>query len=70
MENITPTALAEAAQISVPYASQIISGKRSPSLSMALRILHRTGWRHPLLEGFSAAQIKAIGEIDARKASA
>lgn len=41
----TPTDFAAAAGISVPYASQILSGKRSPAMSLAISIYRKTGRR-------------------------
>lgn len=39
----TPTKFAEAAGISIPYASQLLSGKRVPSQTLAIQIFRRTG---------------------------
>lgn len=39
----TPTSFAAAAGISVPYASQILSGVRTPSQALAISIFRRTG---------------------------
>lgn len=64
METITPTALAEASGISLPYASQIISGKRSPARSLAIHILRTTGWRHPLIAGLTDEQIAMLEQIE------
>lgn len=44
-EQLTPTKLAQAIEVSVPYASQILSGARTPSMQVALRIFHATGRR-------------------------
>lgn len=44
MEPITtPTKLASAAGISVPYASQLLSGSRTPSRKLAITIWRRAG---------------------------
>lgn len=40
---LTPTSLAKALSISVPYASQILSGKRDLSRDMAVRLFRTTG---------------------------
>jgi transcriptional regulator with XRE-family HTH domain len=40
---LTPTKLAEAVGISVPYASQIMKGRRIPLTPMAVRIYRATG---------------------------
>jgi hypothetical protein len=42
-KDISPTALAKSAGISVPYASQILSGVKTPTQAMALRIFRATG---------------------------
>lgn len=39
----TPTSLAKALSISVPYASQILSGKRDMSRDMAVQLFRKTG---------------------------
>lgn len=38
-----PTQLAELVNISVPYASQILSGSRTPSDAVAVRVFHAFG---------------------------
>jgi len=40
---LTPTKLSEAVSISVPYASQILKGRRIPPQPMAIRIFRATG---------------------------
>lgn len=40
---LTPTSLAKALSISVPYASQILSGKRDMSRDMAVQLFRKTG---------------------------
>jgi len=40
---LTPTSLAKALSISVPYASQILSGKRDMSRDMAVQVFRKTG---------------------------
>lgn len=64
MASITPTALAEAAGISLSYASQIISGKRQPARSLAIHIFRKTGWRHSLLDGLSNDQLDVLEAVD------
>ena len=61
--DITPTRLSEAAGISVPYACQIIGGKRTPPRALAVHIYQRTGWRHETLADFDEAQITAFAEM-------
>lgn len=64
METITPTALAEAAGISLPYASQIISGKRTPNRQLAIHILRKSGWRHPAIAHLTEEQIATFEAVD------
>jgi transcriptional regulator with XRE-family HTH domain len=40
---LKPTGLAKAAGISVPYASQILSGVKTPTQATAIRIFRATG---------------------------
>lgn len=52
---ITPTELAKRAEISVPFASQILSGKRKPSPEMCRRLEASTGigrhhWRPDIFD--------------------
>lgn len=42
---LTPTSLSRAIGVSMPYASQILSGKRPPQVPMAIRIYRATGHR-------------------------
>ena len=58
---LTPTSLAAKATISVPYASQIISGRRKPALALALHIFRTTGWKHPSIAILTSEQIEALG---------
>jgi DNA-binding transcriptional regulator YdaS (Cro superfamily) len=43
MTDLTPTALAKAADISVSYASQVLSGARKANVRLALKIESLTG---------------------------
>lgn len=40
---VTPTELSRSTGISLPYASQVLSGARTPSRATAIRIWRRTG---------------------------
>ncbi len=64
----SPTVLAGATGISVPYASQLLSDdpskRRDPSRPLAIHILRRTGWRHPLLSDLSDDQIATLEQIE------
>lgn len=42
-ETLTPSRLAEATGMSLPYASQVLSGKRPPKTPIAIRIWKATG---------------------------
>ena len=65
MANLSPTDLAKRARISVPYASQLLKGRRMPSLELALRIYGETGVQLGLLEGLTPDEIDVM-----RKAAA
>lgn len=64
MENLTPTGMADATGISLPYASQIMGGKRAPSRPLAIHILRTTGWRHSVLDGLTDEQIDMLEQIE------
>lgn len=56
----TPTKFAEAAGISVPYASQLLKGRREPSQSLAIRIFRRTGRKFGPIANLSDDVIAAL----------
>lgn len=60
--------LAAAARISVAFANQIISGKRTPSREMALRIYDRTGQRFGHLTNLTDREIELQRRLDAKAA--
>ena len=61
MAKLSPTDLAKRAGISVPYASQLLSGAREkPSLELALQIYDRTGLQFGILEGLDKATIDGL----------
>lgn len=64
MVDITPTALASVATISLPYASQILSGTRQPARSLAIHIFRKTGWKHAILDGLSDEQIDLLETVE------
>ena len=70
----TPTKLAAAAGISVPYASQIMSGRRIPTLALALSIFRKTGCKFGPLLGLPDEVIDqveaAAAESEAQKSKA
>lgn len=61
---MTPTELHRAAGISVPYASQIISGARDPSRSLAIHIYRKTGWKHSTIEMLTDEQLGVLEAVD------
>ncbi len=63
-DTLTPTALAATARISVPYASQILSGGRQPSRPLAIHIFRKTGWRHALIADLTVEQIDVLESIE------
>jgi transcriptional regulator with XRE-family HTH domain len=63
---LTPKALSDAGGISQSYASMILSGDRTPSLEIALRIYDQTGQQFGILKGLSDS---AIDELRGRAAA-
>lgn len=61
---IRPTALAASAAISIPYASQLLSGEREPSRTVALRVYDAVGLQLGFLANLSASEIAMIRKID------
>lgn len=59
-----PVALAKDAGISVPYASQILSGTRTPARSLAIHIFRKTGWKHPLIAELTDEQLSTLEQIE------
>jgi hypothetical protein len=55
---MTPTELSDAADISVSYASMILSGRRQPPLSTALSIYDKTGLLFGGLKGLTPDEIE------------
>ncbi len=64
MEKPTPTALREATGISQSYASMILGGARTPPRSLAIHILRRTGWRHPLITDLTDDQLAVFETVE------
>lgn len=52
------------AGISKSYASEIRSGVRKPSRSLAIHIFRKTGWRHSLIADLSDEQIAVLETIE------
>lgn len=65
---MTPTELSKAAGISVPYASQILSGDpasaRTPSRALAIHIWRKTDWRHDSIADLTDEQIAMLEELE------
>lgn len=57
---MTPTELADAAGISVPYASQVLSGERGASLNMAFKIYDATGLQFGILKGLPKETVEQL----------
>jgi hypothetical protein len=57
---MTPTELSKAAGISVPYASQLLSGARGASLRVALNIFDKTGLQFGVLKGLPKETIDQL----------
>jgi hypothetical protein len=65
METIPQTGdLAAAAGISTSYASEIVNNKRQPSRPLAIHILRKTGWRHPLIAELTDEQIAVLESVE------
>ena len=63
---ITPTKLSEAAEISVPFASQILADPptRRPSCALAYRIYDRTGLKLGHIANLNDEQVAALRALD------
>ena len=59
-----PTQLRDAAKISLPYASQIINGKRPPPRSLAICFYRKLGWKHDSIAGLTDEQIDVLETVD------
>ena len=64
METPTARRICDEAGISPSYAHMILSGERRPSRPLAIHILRRTGWRHPILEGLTDEQIAMLETVE------
>ena len=56
--------LATAAGISKSYASEILSGARSPARSLAIHIFRKTGWRHASIAALTAREMKVLEAVE------
>lgn len=66
MSELTPTRLAAALSISVPYASQLLSGKRDLPREMAVRIFQATGHKLGPIADATNGQIKTLATFPER----
>lgn len=64
MEQPRTSNLATSAEISKSYASEILSGVRQPSRSLAIHIYRKTGWRHALIADLTDEQIDLLETIE------
>ena len=65
-----PTDLAKQLEVSVPYASQLLSGTRVPSMQLAVRILDKTGLKLGPLKDATPAQIRTVRQMVAAEVAA
>jgi transcriptional regulator with XRE-family HTH domain len=59
-ERIRPTDLAEKLEVSVAYASQLLSGARVPSLALAIDMFDRAGVKFGPIKGKTDDQIELL----------
>lgn len=59
-EELTPTKLAALADISVPFASQVLSGAKVPSTRSAIRIYRATGQKFGPIAGATDEEIDVL----------
>lgn len=53
--------------LSQPYASQLLSGKRQPSLQMAIKIYRRIGLKLGPITHASKAEIDTLEKVGAKR---
>lgn len=61
-DSVRPTDLAQKLDISIPYASQLLTGARVPSLQLAVDMFDRSGVRIGPLKGKTDEQISTLRE--------
>lgn len=66
--SLKPTKVAAAVSISVPYASQILAGRRQPSTGVAVRIFREFGVKLGPIANASESDIAALERIEAARA--
>ncbi len=62
-EAFTPTTLSNATGISVPYASQLLSGARTASHGLAVKIFRTTGLKLAPIDGLSEEEIAVLEKM-------
>ncbi len=65
LENMRPTDLAGKLNVSVAYASQLLSGARKPSLELALRLFDTGGVKLGPLAGATDEEIATLRKLAA-----
>lgn len=66
---ITPTALAEKAGISIPYASQLINRVRRPGYKHALVLWRKTGIKFGDLDCLDDEMVARLDQIERERAA-
>lgn len=64
MQKPTVKQLVDATGISKGYASDILADNQPPSRPLAIHILRKTGWRHPMLADLTDDQLAVLEEIE------
>jgi len=64
MDKPTPQQVAEAGSVTASYARMLLSGSRSPSLKVALRIYDATGWQCGPLDGLPRKSIDVARQME------
>lgn len=62
-DTIKPNELAGKTGISLPYASQLLSGKRTPSPTLAIAIFRKTGLKFGPIAQASEEDIEAMARV-------
>jgi len=60
MAKPTTSELARITGISLPFASQVLSGARNPTYALAIRIYRLTGWKHDSIADFGKRTIDEL----------
>jgi plasmid maintenance system antidote protein VapI len=64
MEKPRTSELATAAGISKSYASEILTGARTPTKPLAIHLFRATGWRHEVLADLTDEQLALLEQIE------